>query len=177
MKAAHWVLDGPIEHDAGDVGGDIQVGPAISVRFRSDDCPEARFEINVYATAKPYVELDEPGPDCPHEPVILERLGNGTAQYAPQPEEHLACYWKPGTVDVQAQYQFRMDGTVDEYGNYDSSNDHVTYEWVGSNLGYPEGTLPEQIRAATKDAERIARDWGDNVNKYLHWDGRTIPKD
>lgn len=165
MKKTHWVLDGEIIEDAGDVGGDIQVDRAISARFRSDDCPEARFEVTAYATAKTYMELGESNPDCPHGTDGLRS------------EAHLACSWKPGTVDVQAQYEFRMDGTVDEYGNYDSSNDHITYEWVGSPYDYPGETLSEQIRNATKDAKATIKDWVANVNQYLHWDGRTNPMD
>lgn len=178
MKSAHWVLDGPIMEDAGDVGGDIQVGPAISVRFRSDDCPEARFEVTMYATAKMYAELGESEPDCPHPSVILERHGGGAAMYAPMPEEHLACSYKPGTVDVQAQYEYGMDGRVSG-GVYESSNNVITYEWVGSDLGYAHNgrTLTGEIEYATADAQAKIMDWVNFVNKYLEWDGRTRPND
>lgn len=178
VKKAHWVLDGPVMEDTGDVGGDIQVGPAVSARFRSDDCPGARFEVAAYATAKLYSDLDEPMPDCPHSSVLLEDLGNGVGRFAPMSEEHMACSWKPGTVDVQAQYTYRMNGHVDECGNYESDDtDPMSYEWVGSDLGYPGETLSDQIRAANLDAKRRIADWVDNVNKYLHWDGRTRPND
>lgn len=178
MTKAHWVLDGVIEQNAGDVGGDIQVGRAISVRFRSDDCPEARFEVTVYATAKTYMELSEPEPDCPHKAAILEVLGEGVARYAPMPEEHLACSFKPGTVDVQAQYTYRRSGGVDGSGVYMSDDsDDITYEWVGADLGYSKDDgIVAEVERATKDAERFIRDWVDNVNSYLKWDGRAPVK-
>ncbi|MBD3004596.1 hypothetical protein [Streptomyces sp. 5-10] len=176
QKTAHWVLDGPIMEDAGDVGGDIQVGPAYSARFRSDDCPESRFEVTVYATAKPYIELGETDPQCPHDPVILERYGDGVARYAPMPEEHLACSFKPGTVDVQEQTTYRMNGHMVD-GTYESDNhDPIFYQWVGSDVGYRAEGLPEEIRLATQDAKRHIKDWVANVNTYLYWDGRSEPK-
>jgi len=176
MKPAHWVLDGEIDYDAGDIGGDIQVGPAISARFRSDACPEARFEVTAYATAKTYVDLGEEGPECPHPPVILEHLGDNVARYAPMPESHLACSYKPGTVDVQEQITYRMNGHVDDFGNYESDDtDPMAYEWVGSDLGYSGETLVDQVNEATKDARHHVKDWVDQVNKYMHWDGRANP--
>jgi hypothetical protein len=190
QKPAHWVLDGEIIKDAGDVGGDIQVGRAISVRFRSDDCPEARFEVTVYATAKSYMDLKEPEPDCPHTepPGWVCKNGwqedhgpdfpNGTRCICWLPPEHLACSFKPGTVDVQAQYEYRMDGRMD--GDvYESSDDVITYEWVGSDIGYAHNgrTLIEEIEYATADAQAKIMDWVSFVNKYLSWDGRTRPND
>lgn len=190
-KPARWVLDGEIIKDAGDVGGDIQVGRAISARFRSDDCPEARFEVTVYATAKSYMDLNEPDPDCPHtEPVgwvckngWQEDHGpdfpNGTRCICWLPPEHLACSFKPGTVDVQAQYEYRMNGHVDEYGHYESDDtDPISYEWVGSDVGYDKGDgIVAEVERATKDAEAMIERWVADINAYLHWDGRTTPKD
>lgn len=176
-KTAHWVLDGPIMEDAGDIGGDIQVSPAVSARFRSDDCPEARFEVAVYVTAKQYMDLGESDPDCPHRVVILESYGDGVVRRAPMPEEHLACSFKPGTVDVQAQYTYRMNGRLVD-GIYESDDsDHITYEWVGSDLDYPGDTLTEQIKAATRDVTQTVQNWADRINMYLEWDGRTRPND
>jgi hypothetical protein len=176
MKA-RWVLDGTIEHDAGDVGGDIQVGPAVSVRFRSDDCPGARFEVTAYATAKEYMELKEDAPECTHPAIILESYSDGVARYAPTPEDHLACSFKPGTVDVQAQYTYRMNGRMVD-GFYESDDtDPTTYEWVGPDIEYRAGSLPEDIRLATKDAEAFIQRWVENVDTYLDWDGRTRPND
>lgn len=178
QKAAHWVLDGEVIKDAGEVGGDIQVGRAISARFRSDDCPKARFEVTVYATAKPYMDLKEPNPECPHPVVILEHYGS-TALHAPMPPEHLACSFKPGTVDVQAQYTYRMNGHVDEYGDYESDDtDPITYEWAGSDIGYDRGDgIVAEVERATKDAEATVRNWVTFINKHLKWDGRTRPND
>lgn len=180
-KAAIWVLDGPVIKDAGDVGGDIQVGPAISARFRSDDCPEARFEVTLYATAKPYMDLGEADPDCPHGVEVVERYGDSlAARFAPMPDEHLACSFKPGTVDVQAQFTYRMNSRVDEHGNYESDDtDPISYQWVGSDIGYAHNgrTLTEEIAYATADAQAKVMDWVAFVNKYLHWDGRTRPND
>jgi hypothetical protein len=173
---ARWVLDGSIEEDAGSIGGDIQVGPAISARFRSSDCPEARFEVAAYATAKPYMELDEQGPVCPHELVILESYGDGVARFAPMPEGHMACSWKPGTVDVQAQFTFRRNGRI-ENGTYESDDsDLFFYEYTGSDVGYRAETFPEEIKAATRDAKTQIEGWVRNINTYLYWDGRTIPQ-
>lgn len=190
MKAAHWVRDGAINEDAGDVGGDIQVGPAISVRFRSDDCPEARFEITVYATAKQYMDLDEADPDCPHtEPPgwqckngwqYLHEPGAGSRCVCYLPDEHLACSFKPGTVDLQAQFEYRRNGTTDENGYYESDDaDHVTYEWVGSDIGYARNgkTLTEEVAYATADALAYVQNWLVHVNQWLHWDGRAEVKD
>src|SRR5690606_5593024 len=129
QKAAHGVLEGEAIKDAAEAGGDIQVGRASWARFRSGDSPQARREATVYATAKPYMDLKEPNPECPHPVVILEHYGS-TALHAPMPPEHLACSFKPGTVDVQAQYTYRMNGHVDEYGDYESDDtDPITYEW------------------------------------------------
>lgn len=179
QKAAHWVLDGPVMKDAGDVGGDHQVGPAISARFRSDDCPEARFEVTMYATAKSYMDLQESEPDCPHPSVLLESYGDGVGRFAPQPPEHLACSFKPGTVDVEAQYCFRMNGRI-ENGIYESDDtDPTRYEWVGSDIGYAHNgrTLTGEIEYATADAQARVTDWVHFINKYLQWDGRTTPND
>ena len=73
------------------------------------------------------------------------------------PPEHLACSWKPGTVDVQAQYEYRMNGRVDEYGNYESDDtDVITYQWVGADLGYGKGDgIVAEVERATVDAEAI----------------------
>lgn len=177
MKAAHWVLDGPIEEDAGSVGGDHQVGPAISARFRSDDCPEARFEVAVYAIAKSYMELDEEEPKCPHERVLVRRLGDNVAQYEPMQEEHLACSFKPGTVDLEQQTTYRRNGRLVD-GTYESDDtDDIFYNFVGRDLAYETATLPEEIRLATLDAKRKIEDYAANINKYLHWDGRSEVND
>lgn len=189
MKKTHWVLDREIIEDAGDVGGDIQVDRAISARFRSDDCPEARFEVTLYATAKSYLDLGEPEPDCPHvEPSGWTCLHGWDEGHRPGskarclcwlPADHLACSWKPGTVDVQARYLYRRNGRVNEHGHYESDDaDHVLYGWEGPDLGYDrsDGIAAEADRA-TVDATQKIKDWVANVNKYLHWDGRTNPMD
>lgn len=169
-KAAHWVLDGPILEDAGDAGGDIQVGPAFSARFRSDDCPEARFEVTAYATAKPYSELKEDAPECPHDRESLER--NATAQ-----AEHLACSYKPGTADVQELITYRMNGRMVD-GIYESDDtDPMVYDWVGSPYDYPGDTLAEQVANATKDAEKHVRYVASTINEHFSWDGLTPPQD
>lgn len=172
-KAAHWVLDGPIIEDAGHVGGDHQVGRAISARFRSDDCPAARFEVTVYATAKSYMDLNEEDPKCLHERVLQEDCGNGVGRFAPMPEEHLACSFKPGTVDVEQETTYRRNGrVVDDIYESDGSDD-IFYDWVGPDIGYRAESLPEEIRLATQDAKSHIEDWVTNVNKYLDWDGRS----
>lgn len=178
MTKAHWVLDGPVLDDAGGVGGDIQVGPAISARFRSDDCPEARFEITVYAMAKTYAELNEASPECSHELVVLESHSDGVAEYAPMPDGHMACSWKPGTVDLQARYVFRMNGRMDGDVYVSDDSDHITYAWVGSLVGYDkEDGIVAEVERATKDAETVVQGWVANINTYLDWDGRTVPND
>lgn len=191
MVAAHWVLDGPIVRDAGDVGGDIQVGRALSARFRSDDCPEARFAVTIYATAKTYSDVDEDDPECTHqEPEGWQckngwqedhgpDFPNGTRCLCWLPPEHLACSFKPGTVDLQAQFEYRRNGRI-ENGIYESDDaDHITYDWVGSDIGYARNgrTLAEEIEYATADAQAKILDWVNFVNKYLHWDGRSDVKD
>lgn len=191
MTKAHWVLDGPIMRDAGDIGGDIQVGRALSARFRSDDCPEARFEVTIYATAKAYSDVGEDDPECTHrEPEGWQckngwqedhgpDFPNGTRCSCWLPPEHLACSFKPGTVDLQAQFEYRRNGRI-ENGTYESDDaDHVTYDWVGSDIGYARNgrTLVEEIEYATADAQAKILDWVNFVNKYLHWDGRSDVRD
>jgi hypothetical protein len=190
QKAAHWALDGPVMEDAGDVGGDIQVGPAFSARFRSDDCPEARFEITVYATAKQYMDLKELDPDCLHKEPPGWVCKNGWQEsHDPNsgsrtrclcwlPPEHLACSFKPGTVDVQAEYTYRMNGKVVD-GVYESDDtDDISYEWVGGDLGYAKDDgIVAEVERATRDAKATIQDWVANINKYLVWDGRTRPND
>lgn len=172
-KAATWELDGEVYEDSGDVGGDIQVGPAFSARFKSADCPEARFEIELYATAKTYMELGEEEPACPHKAVLLESLDNGAGRFAPLPEEHLACTYKPGTVDVQQRTTYRRNGHMIE-GNYESDDaDDIYYEWSGSDVGYRADTLTEEIRLATADAKEQMAEWVVEINKFLVWDGRS----
>lgn len=170
----HWVRDGEILKDAGDVGGDIQVGPAVQIRFRSDAVPGSRFEVTVYATAKTYEDVKEPVPACPHPSVILERHEGGTATFAPMPPEHLECSYKRGTVDVRAQFEYRRNGTT-ENGYYESDDaDHVTYDWVGSDIGYDHGgrrSLTEEIEYASADAAKVVMDWANFVNTWLRWDG------
>lgn len=178
QRAIKWVQDGEINEDAGHFGGDIQVGPAISVRFRSDEQPDARFEVVMYATAKQYMDVDEADPDCPHPRVIAEHLGNNVARYEPMPAEHIACDYKPGTVDVQAEYTYRRNGKI-ENGVYESDDsDHIVYEWVGSDVGYnPDKGMVEEIRLATEDAKANVRDWVANIGMYLYWDGVSTPND
>lgn len=176
-KAIKWVLDGPIEEDAGDVGGDHQVGPAISARFRSDEQPDARFEVTMYATAKEYTSDDEDDPACPHPRVIAERLGDNVVRYESMPADHIACSFKPGTVDVEAQYIYRRNGRI-EYGTYESDDsDDITYNWEGSDVGYgADKGMPEEIRLATEDAKAKVRDYVENIDEYLHWDGVSAVK-
>lgn len=190
QDAAHWVLDGEIVKDAGDWGGDIQVGPAIQARFRSDDCPEARFEVTVYVTAKQYMDLREPDPDCPHteSPGWVCKNGwqedhgpdfpNGVRCVCWLPPEHLACSFKPGTVDVQAQFTYRMNGKLVD-GIYESDDtDPMSYDWVGSDIGYAKGDgIVAEVERATRDAKAVVQRWVANVNTYLDWDGRTQPND
>lgn len=186
MNTITWVQDGEILKDAGDIGGDIQVGPAVSVRFRSDEQPDARFEVTVYATAKTYAELDEEGPDCSHaEPVgwICKNgwqedhgpdFPNGVRCICWLPDEHLACSFKPGTVDLQAEYAYRRNGKIVD-GIYESDDsDGIVYEWVGSGIGYAGGgnrTITEEIEYANADAKAKIMDWVAFVNQWLHWDG------
>lgn len=185
--AVQWVLDGAIIEDAGDVGGDIQVGRAVSARFRSEACPEARFEVTIYATAKPYMDLQESDPECTHiepEGWVCKNgwqedhdpnSGSGTRCICWLPPEHLACSFKPGTVDLQAEYTYRRNGRIED-GIYESDDsDDITYEWVGSDIGYAGNgrTLIEEIEYATADAQAKVMDWVNFVNKYLDWDGRS----
>jgi hypothetical protein len=124
------------------------------------------------------MDVGEPDPDCLHVLVIVERHNDGTAKRARMPEEHLACTFKPGTVDIQAQSTYRMNGRLSLDGDYESDDtDTISYEWVGSDSGYPTGTLSWQVHMATKDARRHVENFAANVNKYLHWDGRTRPND
>lgn len=188
---AHWVLDGPVIEDAGSVGGDIQVGRAISARFRSDACPEARFEVTVYATAKPYMELGEDDPECPHrEPEGWVCKNGWQEDHGPDfpngvrcvcwlPDEHLACSFKPGTVDLQAEYTYRRNGKIVD-GVYESDDsDDIVYEWVGSDIGYAHNgrTLTEEIEYATADAQAKIMNWVNFINQYLKWDGRSAVND
>ena len=53
-----WHLDGKGIIDGGDVGGDIQVGTAWSVRYIRDDMPGSLITVNVYA-----VDHDNDNPD------------------------------------------------------------------------------------------------------------------
>lgn len=172
MKTVKWVLDGEIMEDAGDVGGDIQIGPAVSIRFRSDEQPDARFEVTAYATAKLYSDVDEEEPTCPHKPVILERHGDNVATFAPMSPEHMACGWKPGTVDVQAEYTYRRNGRV-EHGIYESDDsDHIAYDWVGSDTGYDKGDgIVAEVERATISAKAFIEDWVASIDQYLFWDG------
>lgn len=185
MKAIKWVRDGEILKDAGDVGGDIQVGPAVQIRFRSDEQPDARFDVTVYATAKLYMDLKEDEPDCPHtepEGWVCKNgwqedhgpdFPNGTRCVCWLPPEHLACSYKPGTVDLQAEFSYRRGGTT-ESGHYESDDEQITYDWVGSDLAYDHGgrrTLNEEIAYATADAYTVVLNWGTHVNQWLHWDG------
>lgn len=180
MIPATWILDGPVMKDAGDIGGDHQIGPAIEARFRTDFCPGARFEVAVYATAKTYSEAEEDDPVCPHRPVILERHGDSTALFAPMPPEHLACSFKPGTVDLQAQFTYRRNGRV-ENGIYESDDsDHITYEWVGSDIGYDRGgrlPITEEAKYATADGIAYVQNWAVHINQWLTWDGMAEVKD
>ncbi len=172
QKAITWVLDGEINEDAGDIGGDIQVGPAVSVRFRSDQQPDARFEIALYATAQEYVALDEDAPDCPHPMVLLENHGDGTGRFAPMPPEHIACSYKAGTVDVQSQCTYMTGGTVKDGGYESDGSEEIVYEWEGADMGYGDGSnMPEDIRRATADALARVKNWTSSINAYLHWDG------
>lgn len=176
-EAITWVQDGEISYDAGDFGGDIQVGPAISVRFRSDERPDARFEVVMYATAKEWLTSESKAPECLHSPVLLESDG-GVGQYAPMPAEHIACTHVASTVDVQAQYTYRRNGRIED-GLYESDDsDHITYDWVGSDYGYnTDKGMVEEIRLATEDAKIKIRRWVENVNQWLVWDGVSTPKD
>ena len=191
MAAVHWVLDRKIMRDAGDIGGDIQVGPAIQARFRSDAAPGSRFEVTIYATAKQYMDLGEADPDCPHtEPDGWVCKNGWQEDHGPDfpsgtrcscylPPEHLACSFKPGTVDLQAQFEYRRNGTT-ENGYYESDDaDHITYDWVGSDIGYARSgrDLTEEIKYATGDALAKVMDWANFVNQYLDWDGVSDVKD
>lgn len=177
-KTVEWVLDGEIQWDAGDVGGDHQVGPAISARFRSDEQPGARFEVTTYATAKQYMDLDEEDPACPHVRVLLEDHGNGIGWFAPMPAEHIACNFKSGTVDVEVQYIYRRNGRIENDTYESDGSDHVTYDWVGSDIGYSaDKGMPEEIQLATEDAKAKVRNWVENVNDYLDWDGVSLVND
>lgn len=176
-KPLTWIQDDEIYEDAGDFGGDIQVGPAISVRFRSDDRPDARFEVIAYATAKEWSDsLVGDAPDCPHPLVLLD--GDGTVgRYAPMPADHVACTHMPGTVDVQAMYVYRWNGKVVD-GTYESDNtDSISYQWVGPDAEYPNDSMVKDIERATKDAKNYIRRYVENIDTYLEWDGVTEPKD
>jgi hypothetical protein len=183
MIPIEWVLDGEIHGNAGDVGGDIQVGPAISARFRSDGRPDARFEVTVYATAKPYLELNEDAPACLHtEPegwvckngwTELHQPGSGSVCHCYLPPEHLTCSHKPGTVDLQVQYEYRTNGTT-ESGHYESDEEQIRYAWVGSEIGYTQGKrngIVGEVEYATADARTFISNWVNFVNYWLRWDG------
>lgn len=178
-KPVTWIQDGEIDEDAGDFGGDIQVGPAISVRFRSDERPDARFEVIAYATAKEWADVSVgDAPDCPHNREIVERYGDGlTARFAPMPAEHIACTHTPGTVDVQAMYIYRRNGKVVD-GVYESDDtDSISHQWVGPDAEYPNDSMVKDIERATKDAKNYIRRYVENIDMYLEWDGVTEPKD
>lgn len=44
-----WRPDGPMRHDSGDVGGDVQAGPSHSLRFVHDTIGGAVVEVYTYA--------------------------------------------------------------------------------------------------------------------------------
>lgn len=163
-----WVQYGEIAEDDGDVGGDIQIGPARSVRFVDPKLPGRLITVYVYAVAQELALDDQPG--CTHPAEIEEDHGDGTATYKPSPPEHLACSHDMANVDLQMQTEFMICGDVDEPGNTEKWSEYQ-FDYVDDRPPYT-GTIPEILAAANAAALQEVTSF--DANQYITWDGEPF---
>lgn len=163
-----WIQHGEIAEDDGDVGGDMQIGPARSVRFVDPGLPGCLITVYVYAVAQE-LSLDDQ-PECMHPAEIEEDFGDGTARYKPSPPEHLACSYDMGNVDLQMQTEFMICRDVDDPGSTEEWSEYQ-YDYVDDRPPYT-GTIPEILAAANAAALQEVQTF--DADKYITWDGKPF---
>lgn len=158
-----WQQHGRIWTDDGQ-HTDEQVGNAASVRFIDPDKPGARVTVYAYPHAPERLDY----PDCPHERVLLEDLGNNVGRYAPMPDEHLACSYHMDKLGVQTLTMLELDE--------DHPADSDEFEPSGADRMEYEFLETRDFGGDTAKAEAVALAWVTcfNADRDIDWDGKPF---
>lgn len=153
-----WIQYGTISDDDGEQG-DEQIGNVSSVRLVNPSLPGRLVTVYAYPAAPEIL-----GGDCPHKNVILERLGENVARYAPMPDEHVWCTHDRDGLRVDITTEFMICGDVGDPGN--------TEKWCD----YRYETVDTKPIKHLDNAQGLARTWVRmfNADRDIHWDGKPF---
>lgn len=144
-----WTQHGQVWSDDGDVGGDVQIGKAASVRFVNPDHPGARVTVYAYAHA----------PERP----IEAKVGSI--------EVHMGYGPNLDNLGIESQVWFEIDddaaGDADEW---DPTWSEIKYESLDSFIG--PGT--DEQRVAVAEAAALAWVRSYDPKKFIDWDGKRF---
>jgi len=162
-----WFMHGGVGEDAGDVGGDDQIGKAPDIRFAHFDMPGRLVTVCVYPSARE-LSLDEM-PVCTHPPVLLESLGDNVGRFAPSPPEHLACSYDMDSVGLRMQTEFMICSDIEDPGG---TEEWCDYRYCELDTRPYTGTVQEILAAAGADALKEVRLF--NADQDIAWDGQPF---
>lgn len=154
-----WIQHGEIGLHNDEMGGDVQVGRAASVRFIDPEKPGARVTIYAYPVAR---ELDaDERSVCLHKSVKFDSV----------PSEHMRCSWDMNCVGVQSSIWLEI--------SKDPTSDPDAREVEFSDLQYEDldtrpfsGSVAEILTVA----EGVALGWirSFDPNRDIAWDGKPF---
>lgn len=160
-----WIQHGEVWDDDGQ-HGDTQIGKAASVRFFNPDLPGRLVTVYAFPSAP---ELGSDAPLCSHARLIVKDLGNGVAQYAPLPSEHLRCSHDMDRVGVESLIEFMI---CEDLGDPGGTEEWSEYRYGPLDTRPYSGTAEVMIAEAEQDA--LAWIMRYDADKFIAWDGERL---
>lgn len=174
-----WQIDEIGVTEAGDVGGDVQVGGAWEARFVNPDFPRCMVVVTVFVSAPELAITDQP--ECTHsEPegwkcrngwddLHTEDNGSGTRCVCWIPSEHLSCSYAMDSIGLETYTEFVI--TREDMREDESPWDHPEWE---ERTGYEDidtGPFNRDVKAANVAAYRWLKTFDP---AHIVWDGKPF---
>jgi hypothetical protein len=172
-----WFMYGEVSEDAGEVGGDEQIGRASSIQFANLDMPGRLITVHVYPVAReldhaemPECSHGEPeGWACKHGRPELHKPGGSTRCICYLPPEHMRCSWDMDSVGLQMMTEFMICEDINEPGGTESWSDHRYDDVDAMPL---TGAVGEILAKAESVALGAVRRF--NGERDINWDGKQF---
>lgn len=176
MKLA-WQIDEMGVTEAGDVGGDVQVGGAWEARFVNPDSPRCMVVVTVFVSAPELPVANQP--ECPHtEPEgwkcrngwdDLHKPGSGSRCVCWIPPEHLSCSYDMDSLGLETYTEFFIAREDMEEG--ESPLDNPEWEERTEYEDIDMGPLNRDVDSAN----RAARAWLETFDPaHIVWNGQPF---
>lgn len=148
-----WQVDESGIQDAGDVGGDFQVGDAWEVRFINAELPRCSVTVKVFSAARELSLEDQQ--DCSH---LLSVDGIFS-------DEHLACSYDLTSLGIEMLTEYRIHTSED-----------LESELVWERSDPYEAVEARSFHGDVEDCNAYARRWLKSFDpvRDISWDGRPF---